>query len=56
MNEQHNDLTTDDNLENTRMSSVDRMKYEEKRTMNTSKTKFLSNGFSSEQVSRLLKV
>lgn len=49
VNEQHNDLTTDDNIENTRMSSVDRMKYEEKRTMNTSKTKFLSNGFSSEQ-------
>lgn len=49
VNELHNELTTDENLENTRLSSVDRMKYEEKRTMNTSKTKFLSNGFSSEQ-------
>ncbi|XP_070496571.1 NAD(+) hydrolase sarm1-like isoform X1 [Chironomus tepperi] len=49
VNDLHSDLTADDNLESTRLSSVDRMKYEEKRTMNTSKTKFLSNGFSSEQ-------
>ncbi|CAG9799194.1 unnamed protein product [Chironomus riparius] len=49
VNELHSDLTSDENLENTRLSLVDRMKYEEKRTMNTSKTKFLSNGFSSEQ-------
>jgi hypothetical protein len=54
VNELHNELTTDENLENTRLSSVDRMKYEEKRTMNTSKTKFLSNGFSSEQVNKFL--
>lgn len=32
------------------LNSSDTVKFEQKRTMNTSKTKFLTNGFSSEQV------
>jgi hypothetical protein len=35
---------------NTNGIASDTVKFEQKRTMNTSKTKILSNGFSSEQV------
>lgn len=49
VNELQNDLATDENLENTRMSTLDTVKFEQKCTMNSSKTKILSNGFSSEQ-------
>ena len=47
------DLTPDDQLQNVAangLNSSDTVKFEQKRTLNTSKTKILTNGFSSEQV------
>lgn len=47
------DLVPDEQLQNAAangLNSSDTVKFEQKRTMNTSKTKILTNGFSSEQV------
>lgn len=47
------DLASDDQLQNAAvngLNSSDTVKFEQKRMMNTSKTKILTNGFSSEQV------
>lgn len=47
------DLVPDEQLQNVSangLTSSDTVKFEQKRTMNTSKTKILTNGFSSEQV------
>jgi hypothetical protein len=47
---------TDDQLQNVTsngLNSSDTVKFEQKRMMNTSKTKILTNGFSSEQVCSL---
>jgi hypothetical protein len=47
------DLVPDDQLQNVAangLNSSDTVKFEQKRTLNTSKTKILTNGFSSEQV------
>lgn len=48
------DLVPDEQMQNIGTngltSTSDTVKFEQKRTMNTSKTKILTNGFSSEQV------
>lgn len=47
------ELAPDDQLQTISangLNSSDTVKFEQKRTMNTSKTKFRTNGFSSEQV------
>lgn len=46
------DLVPDEQLQQLQAATngTDTVKFEQKRTMNTSKTKILTNGFSSEQV------